>query len=276
MDAPPPHESTTKFQVLGQILKDAGLSVPHVYAADHTNGFLLIEDFGDLPYRKALHQGMSEKLLYAETMGALVHLHAGVLPTSSNDNSLPTYTQELFVNNACLFLDWNDQSFSETAQTDFKDLWTEAYQNQPCLPSTLTLRDVMVDNLLWLAGRSGFQRCGFIDFQDGAWGPITYDLVSLLEDARRDVCPSFAQEMLDIYFEAFPALSRDDFFTSYYLWGAQRTTRILGVFVRQAKREGNTQYLAHVPRLKKILERDLQDPSLQPLRTWFQAYGGLR
>jgi len=278
MDAPPPHESTTQFQHLGQVLQDAGLSVPRIYAADHEHGFLLIEDFGDLPYRKAIEQGMSEKLLYTEAIQALIHLHRECRPESKNgplSQGLPTYTQDLFIKNACLFLEWNDASFSEKAKEEFKNLWEDAYCQQPHLPYTLTLRDVMVDNLLWLSDRQGFQRCGFIDFQDGSWGPVTYDLVSLLEDARRDISPSFAKEMLEIYFQAFPNLSRDDFWASYSLWGAQRTTRILGVFFRQAKREGNTQYLAHIPRLRKILERDFQHPSLQGLNAWFQAYGRL-
>jgi len=275
MDAPPTHESTTQFQFLGQILEDAGLSVPRIYAADHEHGFLLIEDFGDLPYRKAIQQGISEKLLYGETIQALVHLHQQTSTNEEFSQELPTYTQDLFLKNASLFLEWNETSFSEHAKEEFKNLWVEAYHQQPQLPYTLTLRDVMVDNLLWLSDRHGFHRCGFIDFQDGSWGPITYDLVSLLEDARRDISSAFAQEMLEIYFGAFPALSRDDFLASYYLWGAQRTTRILGVFFRQAKREGNLQYLVHIPRLRKILARDLQHPSLQGLWNWFQAYGGL-
>lgn len=298
MDAPPPYESTTQFQHLGQILEETGLSVPRIYAADHKHGFLLIEDFGELPYRKAIQQGISEKLLYGETIRALIHLHQHCHPelvsgshailstgsrskfgmTSKNEEpsqGLPTYTQDFFIKKASLFLEWNDVSFSEKAKEEFKHLWEEAFRHQPHLPYTLTLRDVMVDNLLWLPQRQGWQRCGFIDFQDGSWGPITYDLVSLLEDARRDISPVFAQEMLEIYFEAFPDLLRDDFWASYSLWGAQRTTRILGVFFRQAKREGNRQYLVHIPRLKKILARDLQHPSLKGLRAWFQMYGDL-
>jgi aminoglycoside/choline kinase family phosphotransferase len=188
---------------------------------------------------------------------------------------IPTYTQELFIKNASLFLDWSEIPFSESAQEEFKGLWKEAYLHQPQLPHTLTLRDVMVDNLLWLSDREGFQRCGFIDFQDGSWGPITYDLVALLEDARRDISPSFAREMLEIHFAAFPTLSRDDFWASYYLWGAQRTTRILGVFFRLAKRDGKVHYLTHVPRLWKTLKRDLEHSSLHAIGDWFRLYGGL-
>ncbi len=274
MDAPPPHEGTAQFDYIAQILKEVGLSVPHIYAADHTHGFLLLEDFGDLAYRHAIHQGVCEKLLYSEAIGALGVLHSSLL--TIEELSVPAYTLDLFLKNACLFLEWTDFSFSESAKDDFKDLWEEAYLNQPLLPQTLALRDVMVDNLFWLPNRQGMKRCGFIDFQDAARGPITYDLVSLLEDARRDIAPSFAADMLDIYLQNFPDLSRNDFFASYALWGAQRTTRILGVFSRLAKRDGKPHYLAHVPRLWKTIERDLQHPSMQGLRKWFEAYGGLK
>lgn len=273
MDAPPPHENTTQFDYIAQILKGVGLSVPHIYAADHTHGFLLIEDFGDLPYRQAIQQGVCEKLLYSEAVSALGGLHSSL--STIEDAAIPAYTLDLFLKNACLFLEWTDFSFSDTAKDDFKNLWEEAYLNQPSLPHTLVLRDVMVDNLFWLPTRQGVKRCGFIDFQDATWGPLTYDLVSLLEDARRDITPSFAADMLEMYLQNFPELSRDDFFASYALWGAQRTTRILGVFSRLAKRDGKPHYLAHMPRLWKIIERDLQHPSLRGLRTWFESYGGL-
>jgi len=158
----------------------------------------------------------------------------------------------------------------------FKEVWESAYQNQPSIHHSLMMRDVMVDNLLWLPSRQGFKRCGFIDFQDGTWGPALYDLVSLLEDARRDISPGFAKEMLKIYFEAFPDLSQENFWASYSLWGAQRSTRILGVFSRLAKRDGKPQYLSHLPRLWKYLERDLCHSNLKEVRKWFQAYGVIK
>ncbi len=270
MDAPPPHEKTAPFQFIAELLDKCGLSVPRIYASDHTQGFLLIEDLGKLPYRKAIQEGISEKLLYGETLKALIHLHQQML---ENKSGLPSYDLELFLSKACLFIDWYDLPLPNEAKSSFRDVWKAAYQNQPCVPQSFQLKDVMVDNLLWLPSRQGFNRCGFIDFQDGLWGPISYDLVSLLEDARRDISPGFAKEMLEIYFNTFPDLSREDFWASYSLWGAQRSTRILGVFSRLAKRDGNPQYLKHFPRLWTYLGRDLQHPSLKPVRQWFDAYG---
>jgi len=270
MDAPPPHEKTISFQLIADLLHECGLSVPQIYAADHANGFLLIEDLGELPYRKAIEEGIPEVLLYGETISALIHLHQK-LP--DNPMGLPSYDLELFLKNACLYLEWYDPSLPEEAQAQFKEVWEEAYQNQPQIPTGLLLKDVMVDNLLWIPEREGFKRCGFIDFQDGVWGPISYDLVSLLEDSRRDLSPSFAQEMLDIYFKVFPDLSPDEFWASYCLWGAQRSVRILGVFARLAKRDGKSHYMEHCPRIWKYLQRDLAHPHLQDLKKWFECYG---
>jgi len=271
MDAPPPHEDTSRFQCVAELLQGTGLSVPQIYAADHVDGFLLIEDFGELPYRKALQEGVSEKLLYKEAVKALVYLHQK-LP--ENTMNFPSYDNNLFLNKANDFLAWCDLSLSSEAQSSFQEVWKEAYQNQPLIPQRLMMRDVMVDNLLWLPLRQGLQRCGFIDFQDALWGPISYDLVSLLEDARRDVAPHFAKDMLSIYLTAFPDLSKDDFEASYSLWGAQRSTRILGLFYRLAKKDNKPQYLAHVPRVWAYLKRDLQYPHLKAVRQWFDTYGG--
>lgn len=270
MDAPPPDENTTSFQLMAELLRNAGLSVPQIYATDHDNGFLLVEDFGKLTFRKAFEIGHSEERLYGETIRALVHLHQNVI---ENKENIPPYSLELFLKEAELFLDWYDIPLSSQAKEDFMGLWTEAYHVQPSIPHSIVMRDVMVDNLMWLPLQTGFKRCGFIDFQDGLWGPITYDFVSLLEDGRRDITPHFGKEMVEIYFKAFPKLNQQDFWASYHLWGAQRSTKLLGLFPRLAKRDGKPQYLAHLPRVKNIIERDLSHPSLKALRDWFQGIG---
>ncbi|EKE09081.1 MAG: hypothetical protein ACD_16C00213G0004 [uncultured bacterium] len=267
MDAEPLHEDTKAFENVTILLEKAGLTVPKIYAADHKNGFLLIENFGDLTYRKALEGDHGESLMYEEAINALAHLHKVM---KKNTNDLSTYDGELFIDRASLFTQWYDVPFSQQAKDDFHGLWREAYKNQPEVPHRLMLRDVMMDNLFWLPKRKGHQRCGFIDYQDAHWGPVTYDLVSLLEDARREISPAFANDMIKFYFTHFPKLSQEDFMASYYLWGAQRSTRILGVFSRLAKRDGKAQYLEHLPRIWTYLERDLEHSSLAALKTWFR------
>jgi aminoglycoside/choline kinase family phosphotransferase len=266
MDAPPP-EKTIPFQHIAEFLGEVGLSAPRIYAADHTHGFLLIEDFRELTYRKAIQTGIPETLLYGETLKALIHLHQQV---TENTLDFPLYSFEAFFKEAEVFMEWYGVFFSEKSKQDFREMWREVYENQPVLPQSFVLRDVLVDNLLWLPSRTGFNRSGFIDFQDGLWGPIVYDLVSLLEDARRDISVAFAHDMLAAYFDAFPNLKQEDFWASYSLWGAQRCTKILGVFSCLAKRDGKTQYLSHLPRVWAYLERDLQHPSLKSIRDWFK------
>lgn len=267
MDAAPLHEDTRTFENITNLLDDMSLTVPKIYAGDHENGFLLIENFGDLSYRRALDNGYKEPLIYEEVINALAHLHKEM---PENKAKLLTYDFELFLDRACLFTEWYDVPLSKDAKDDFVGLWTEAYRNQPKIPQRLILRDVMMDNLFWLPERHGHQRCGFIDYQDARWGPVTYDLVSLLEDARHDVSPAFAKDMLRVYFTHFPKLSQEDFMASYSLWGAQRSTRILGLFSRLAKRDGKTHYLNHIPRIWAYLERDLNHPSLKSLKAWFK------
>lgn len=267
MDAPLEENATIPFENIAGLLNEAGLSVPEIYAVDHTHGFMWIEDFGDLTFRKAFETGKPEKVLYEEATKSLAHLHKAY---PKNRVNITPYDIKLFLLKLSEFLDWVDLPMSDQEKTEFKELWTEAYLTQPNVPQSLMLRDVLVDNLFWLPERNGYLRCGFIDFQDATWGPVTYDLVSLLEDARWDISPEFAQDMVDIYFQEFPELNQEDFWASYYLWGAQRSTRILGVFYRLMRRDGKPQYLQHAPRLWRYLEHDLHHPQLKHLQTWYK------
>lgn len=270
MDAPPPHENTISFQIMADFLRSAGLNVPHIYASDHENGFLLIEDFGELTFRKAIEKGFSETMLYGEVIHSLSHLHKNVM---ENKIDLPPYDLDLFLKGIEVFLDWYDFPFSPQATEDCLELWTEAYHQQPPMPHSIVMRDVMVDNLLWIPSETGFQRCGFIDFQDGVWGPITYDLVSHLQDGRRYISPQFGREMVELYLKAFPDLNAQDFWASFSLWGAQLSTRLIGLFPRLAKRDNKPHYMVHHPRVKAILKQNLSHPSLKEIRQWFQSVG---
>ena len=131
------------------------------------------------------------------------------------------------------------------------------------------LRDYHVDNLMLLGGRDGVTACGLLDFQDAVIGPASYDLVSLLEDARRDVPQDLAARMIARYLGAFPSLDRDGFLASYAVMGAQRSAKIVGIFTRLDRRDGKPIYLEHIPRVWRWLESDLAHPVLVDLRSWF-------
>ena len=126
---------------------------------------------------------------------------------------------------------------------------------------------------MWLPERDGIKRVGILDFQDALRGPLAYDLVSLLQDARLDVPEALERELLGRYCAARGAdskpFSRDHFVSLYAVLGAQRNSKILGIFARLAKRDGKRGYLGHIPRVARYLERCLAHPSLAQLRRFY-------
>ncbi len=140
------------------------------------------------------------------------------------------------------------------------------------LPPTLVLRDFHVDNLMLLRDRSGVRRCGLLDFQDAVLGPPSYDLVSLVEDVRRDVPDALRRAMTERYLAAFPTLDREAFLRSAAILAAQRNCKILGIFTRLWRRDGKPGYLAHIPRVWRLIEHDLRHPALAPVAGWFDRH----
>jgi aminoglycoside/choline kinase family phosphotransferase len=134
------------------------------------------------------------------------------------------------------------------------------------------LRDYHVDNLLLLPERQAVAACGLLDFQDAVIGPASYDVVSLLEDARRDVPSSLAATMLERYLAGFPGIDRAQFMASYAVLGAQRNCKIVGIFTRLWKRDGKPQYLQHIPRVWRLIEHDLRHPALAPVADWLRRH----
>ena len=152
------------------------------------------------------------------------------------------------------------------------DAWRDVMDVARTVPDTLVLRDYHVDNLMVLEGRQGTAACGLLDFQDAVIGPVTYDLVSLLEDARRDVSGAVSMAMLDRYLMAFPDIDRAAFKASYAVMGAQRSAKIIGIFTRLCRRDGKAVYLEHIPRTWRWLEGDLAHPALAGVKDWFDRH----
>lgn len=276
MDAPPPGEKLEDFIKIGSILSDLGLSVPEVIAYDLEKGLALIEDLGDTTYshcvltKKAPLQG-----LYTLATQVLIDLHKK-FESHREDISLPLYSLDLYMKEVNLCLEWyypsaHSHPLSLEALKEWETIWTHLLQPQ-IKGETLVLRDFMVDNLIYLKKRRGVQQCGLLDFQDAVCGSRAYDLVSLLEDARYDVPQSIQEKMISLYCEAFPQLDKDSFLESYSILGAQRSIKILGVFTRMYKRYNKSKYLTHLPRVLKWLEQDLNHPSLERLKKWFDLY----
>jgi aminoglycoside/choline kinase family phosphotransferase len=270
MDAPPPMEDVRPFIHIDRLLRKMGLSAPEILAENPQTGLLLLEDLGDDTYTRVLTNGGDEAGLYELALDLLVALHRRF----EGDNALPPYDDEAFLTEACLLTDWympaiRGEETQAAIREEYCVLWRAALAEARRMPATLVLRDYHVDNMVWLPDRPGVAACGLLDFQDARLGPITYDLVSLFEDARRDVPPALTQRLLGRYLAAFPELDREAFAASYAIMGAQRSAKILGIFTRLDRRDGKPGYLAHIPRVWRWLENDLTHPALAALREWF-------
>jgi N-acetylmuramate 1-kinase len=281
MDAPPPHEDVRPFLAVARLLHGLGLSAPRILAEDIEAGFLLLEDFGDSTYTRLLRDGAAaEQDLYALAVDTLIALHRGFAPSSAAaaTPSPPPYDEARLLTESLLLVDWYLPAITGgRPDPALRDSYIEAWREVLPLasagaPDTLVLRDYHVDNLMLLDGRSGVAACGLLDFQDAVIGPASYDLVSLLEDARRDVPPSLADAMIERYLAAFPALDRDAFGASYAVLGAQRNCKIVGIFTRLCVRDGKPHYLGHIPRVWRLIEQDVRHPALAPVAAWLDRH----
>jgi hypothetical protein len=123
-----------------------------------------------------------------------------------------------------------------------------------------------------LPGRTGFQACGLLDFQDAVAGPVPFDLASLLEDVRRHVKHELAEAMVDRYLTGHPDLDQAAFKSAYAVSAAQRNTRIAGTFTRLLKRDGKPGYQRFMPRVWELLRQDIAHPALAPVKAWFDRH----
>jgi aminoglycoside/choline kinase family phosphotransferase len=281
MDAPPPMEDIGPYISVAEMLRDLGLSAPEIYAEDREHGFLLIEDFGDNVYTRLLALGADEGALYALAIDTLAALHRAV--AERGRPALPPYDEARLLDEAALLTDWYapdvlGAALPDEARDDYLARWRRILplaalplgaQSRP----TLVLRDYHVDNLMLLPDRPGVRACGLLDFQDAVCGPASYDLVSLLEDARRDVPDGLRAAMTERYLASFPKLDRTAFARSAAILAAQRNCKIIGIFTRLWRRDGKPAYLAHIPRVWRLLENDLgREKALLPIADWLDRH----
>ncbi len=272
MDAPPPKEDVRPFLRVARLLHRLGFSAPAILAADEAAGLLLLEDFGDETYTRALAAGGDEAALYTLATDLLIAMQKGFAPPLGAE--IPPYDDDRLLTEAALLVDWylpavRGVPTPPALREEYLDRWRDTFAMARAVGDTLVLRDYHVDNLMLLHDRTGVAACGLLDFQDAVIGPISYDLVSLLEDARRDVPADLGARMIGRYLDAFPALDRHAFLASYAIMGAQRSAKIVGIFTRLDRRDGKPIYLEHIPRVWHWLEGDLGHPVLTEVRAWF-------
>jgi aminoglycoside/choline kinase family phosphotransferase len=275
MDAPPPQENVAPFLAISALLRDLGFSAPEILAADREQGFVLLEDFGDDTYTRLIRRGADEERLYALAIDTLAALQAAV--AQRGIPNLPPYDEARLLAEAALLVDWYAPAalgmpLPIAVREEYLALWRQILPHAVLPGPTLVLRDYHVDNLMLLPDRPGVKGCGLLDFQDAVCGPPSYDLISLLEDARRDVPAGLRRDMTERYLAACPALDRALFARSAAILAAQRNCKIIGLFVRLWRRDGKPHYLVHIPRVWRLLEEDVGHPALAPLARWLARH----
>lgn len=274
MDAPPPVESLGDFVRIAEHLIGLGLSAPHILVQDIAQGLAIVEDLGTHSFTNLLQRDEAPWPLYKMAIDCLLALHAHPRAT---DIALPERAATLLAE-VELFCDWYLPQIGrppcpDSARREFVQIWGELFANCPQLAQdTLLMCDFHVDNLLLLPERQGVQRCGLLDFQNACLGTPIYDLISLLEDARRDVPAQVIADGMAHYRNRRGLSDTPAFEHTCTLYAAQRHTRVIGTFARLAQRDGKTAYLQHLPRLLKLLASHLQKPVLAPLRAWFTRH----
>lgn len=273
MDAPPDREDVRPFIAVSQHLQTLGLSAPCILAADIGQGFLLLEDFGDDTFSRLLASGAEERALYRLATDVLVFLHR--MPSEQAlPRGLPAYDRNRLLDEALLLVDWYLPAMLESpcpddVRSEYVSLWSHLLDTILQEPPTLVLRDFHVDNLMRLSQRDGIATCGLLDFQDAVSGPAAYDLMSLLEDARRDVSDRTRAEMMESYCAAMGIADPERFRRIFATLAAQRHCKVIGIFTRLCRRDGKQAYLVHIPRVFSLLTRALEHSALADLKDWF-------
>ena len=262
MFAPPTHEDVKPFIKIDEILVNNGFRAPKILAKNIDLGFILLEDFGDETYSKALQKNITDEyFLYEKACDALIEIQK--IPLKNID--ILHYNHATLFREVMLFIDWylplkNHQISLQQIQ-DYKFHWIELFDKLSKNNQALVLRDFHADNLMVLSNQNGFEALGLLDFQDALIGSRAYDLLSLLEDARRDVDEKNKQKLFD-YFISKAKYNREDFLVDYEIISLQRNIKILGIFARLSLRDGKNHYINFIPRVKDFVERRLDKTNL--------------
>jgi len=274
---------TRPFAALATHLKKSGLSAPDIIAHDYDQGFLLIEDFGDGRFADLMSGGSAAEPFYENAIDALLHLHRTPAPSAlqvPSADALPllAYDAMAMEIEVDLLPEWfypaaSGKKMSPDQRAEFLAIWRQAFTKLDLSKPVLVLRDYHAENLMWLDDRRGIARSGLLDFQDALAGSPAYDLISLTEDARREVAPELARKMTTRYMagrkSADANFDVEKFKLAAALLAAQRNTKIVGIFSRLWKRDGKPRYTNYLPRMWRYLDRDLQHPELRDLKSWF-------
>ncbi len=269
------------FLGIANALTMRGFSAPHIYATDVGQGLALLEDFGSDLYAKIVAKDPEkERALYLAAVDTLAAIYRCSFPPKfefrEQSWTVRDYDDLVMVTEADLCLDWyaKDQGreINDQARKDWYDIWAEAFTHLKAHAAGLGLRDFHAENLFWLPDRQATSRVGLIDFQDALFVHPSYDLVSFLEDARRDVTPALHEPLMARFCEKAGLNFDDKFRAAYAVMGAQRNSKVMGFPVRADLKFGKPQYRVLIPRIRAHLKNNLSHPALKDLRQWYAAH----
>lgn len=257
-----------EFVKISKLLNDCGVHAPKVLQKDMEAGFLLLEDLGDDTLTRLLPQN-DEASLYRLATEALIK----TAEIRDKPDYVPELTPEIVLRDICYFCDWYLPAAAgfplrDEQRAEFCSLVREVIPLGYKVPNTLVLWDYHVDNVMLPPGAN---RCAVLDFQDAYWGPLTYDIMSLVEDARREVKPEVAAAMKDYFFQSLNGVSQEDFDASFAFWSMFRHMRVLGRFTILSVCHGKDKYLVHISHLWEMLNRSLEHPAFVKIKNWLEV-----
>jgi len=271
MDSPSIDNNNYEFIKISEHLNAIGLSAPKVIKRDHINGLFLIEDLGNLTFNEAIKNNIPEELLYKNAVHCLSKIHK-----SENPKNTPIYNNKYLLAELSLFIEWFfkeiDIELDNAAIIKWEKVWNKALIEINKGNNKLVLRDFHADNLFWLPNRENIKRIGLIDFQDALIGHEAYDMSSLLEDVRRNVSEKTKEIVIQEFIEISNIKDEKQFLQNYKVLTAQRNAKIVGIFIRLARRDNKKNYLKLVNKAMNIFLNSAKEANLEEILHWIEYY----
>jgi len=271
MDSPSIDNNNYEFIKISDHLNTIGLSAPKIIKKDYINGLFIIEDFGNLTFNEAIKNNISEELLYKNAVQCLSKIHKSDTP-----KDLPIYNNKYLLAELSLFTEWFFKEINIEVNNSAIIKWKKAW-NKPLIEinkgnNKLVLRDFHADNLFWMPNREDIKRIGLIDFQDALIGHEAYDISSLLEDVRRNVSENTKEIVIQEFIKISNVKDEKKFLQDYKILTAQRNAKIVGIFIRLARRDNKKNYLKLVNKAMNIFLKSAKDANLEEVLHWIEYY----
>ncbi len=271
MDCPLEYCSIIPFVEMASYLRSNGFLAPQIIAYDSNEGLMILEDFGDVNIKNLIQNTPSNerKNIYHKMLDIIVSLQQKTPP-----KNLRIFDNKLLLSELSVFTDYYvpmvlKRKLDESELKEYEDIWQEILEKQINIENSIVLRDYHVENIMYVNKSLELGDFGLLDFQDALIGSPIYDLVSVLEDARIEVPRDLAMDCIE-YFAQQKNLAISDVLINYSILGAQRNSRILGVFARKFLRDKNDSYLKYIPLVQKYLKYDLSHPIMSKLKNWHE------